>query len=61
MGYPIQFDSHLTLDRPLSPQHLAYLNQFVQIRRVSWSVEHLQAIPDPLREAVGLPLGEEGA
>lgn len=61
MRYPIQFDSHLTLDRPLSPQHLAYLNQFVQIRRVALSVEHLQAIPDPLREAVGLPLGEEGA
>lgn len=61
MRYPIQFDSHLTLDRPLLPQHLAYLKQFVQRRRIVLSVEYIQAIPDPLRDAVGLPLGEEGA
>ncbi len=60
-GYEIQFTGSLTLDRPLLPQHFAYLNRFVQIRHVTCSVEYLQDVPDPLREAVGLPLGPEGA
>ena len=61
IGYEIQFTGSLTLDKVLLPQHFAYLNRFVQIRHVTCSVEHLQDVPDPLREAVGLPLGPEGA
>ena len=59
--YTIQFAGSLTLNRPLLPAQAAYLNRFFQTRRVTCSVEHLSDIPDPLREAVGLPLGTEGA
>jgi hypothetical protein len=60
-SYTIQFESNLTLDRPFLPEHFAYLDRFVQTRRVTCSVEHLQNVPDLLREAADLPLGPEGA
>ena len=59
-GYKIQFAGSLTLNRPLQPAQAAYLNRFFQTRKVTCSVEHLSDISDPLREAVGLPLGFEG-
>jgi hypothetical protein len=45
----------------LKPEHAAYLKQFSGTRRMRRAAQKLKHCPDPLREAVGLPLGKEGA
>jgi hypothetical protein len=59
--YKIQFEGSVQLDRPLQPEQIAYLQRFLEIRRIAWSVDYIDALPDSLREAVGLPPGPEGA
>jgi hypothetical protein len=44
----------------LKPGHAAYLKQFSKVRRMRRAPRKLKHLPDPLREAVGLPLGKEG-
>ena len=61
MTYVTKLHGSFTFDRPLAPEHLAYLDAFANTRRVKRDVEQLLGVPDPLREAVGLPLGPEGA
>jgi hypothetical protein len=46
---------------PLQANHLAYLERFSQVRHMKRDVLLLEKMRDPLREAVGLPLGLEGA
>jgi hypothetical protein len=60
-SYFIQFAGSVSLDRPLQPAQAAYLQRFLLTRRVAWRVEQVEKLADPLREAVGLPLGPEGA
>lgn len=60
MGYVTWFEGHLKLDKPLAPHHLAYLKAFSSVPHVEWDINYLRDVPDPLREAVGLPLGENG-
>jgi hypothetical protein len=43
----------------LKPEHAAYLRLFNETRRMRRSPEKAGLLPDPVREAVGLPLGEE--
>jgi hypothetical protein len=45
----------------LKTEHAAYLKQFSRTRRMRRDPKQLKQLPDPLREAVGLPLGQEGA
>jgi hypothetical protein len=60
-NYHIQFTGSVLLDRPLQPAQTAYLQRFFATRRIMWLPEKVQDRADPLREAVNLPLGEEGA
>jgi hypothetical protein len=60
MGYCTDFRGHFKLERPLAPHHLAYLQAFNEAPHVRWNVDLVKEYPDPLREAVGLPLGENG-
>src|SRR5690242_19936535 len=60
MGYCTWFTGHFKLDRQLAPHHLAYLQAFNEAQHVHWNVDLVKNDPDPLREAVGLPLGENG-
>ena len=60
MGYGTWFTGHLNLEKKLSSHHLAYLQAFSETQHVQWNADLLQDEPDPLREAVGLPLGENG-
>lgn len=60
MGYATWFTGNLKLDKQLAPHHLAYLQAFNTAQHVCWDVERLKNEPDPVREAVGLPLGEYG-
>lgn len=61
MGISTRFDGAFRLDKPLSLAHQAYLRRFIRTRRMKRAVELLNGLPDPNREAVGLPLGAEGA
>jgi hypothetical protein len=44
----------------LTPEHAAYLKKFAETRRMKRDARKVQSLPDPIREAVGLPLGKEG-
>jgi hypothetical protein len=43
----------------LAPEHAAYLERFSGTRRLKRDPEVAKTIPDPIREAVGLPIGVE--
>lgn len=60
MGYTTDFVGRFKFDRPLAPEHLAYLLKFNRTRRMKRD-EGMTAIrPDPVRAAAGLPVGSEG-
>lgn len=58
MGYTTEFSSHFTVSPAMRPEHVAYLNKFAETRRMWRDVTVLATMPDPVRESVGLPLGE---
>ena len=60
MGYTTDFDGQFKLDKPLTEAQAAYLRQFQQTRRVKRDAASTEKRPDPLRIAVGLPVGVEG-
>ncbi len=60
MGYTTRFDGAFAIAPPLNAAQRDYLINFSEIERRAWPVEALADVPDPLREAVGLPLGEHG-
>lgn len=60
MGYTTDFTGKFNLDRPLEPIHAAYLRQFGSTRRMKRDEAKAELLPDPLRLAAGLPIGEEG-
>ncbi|MBD2773826.1 hypothetical protein [Iningainema tapete] len=60
MGYTTEFVGNFQLNRPLFDFEVLYLLEFARTRRVKRSPTILATIPDPGRDAVGLPLGEEG-
>jgi hypothetical protein len=45
----------------LRPEHAAYLLKFSETRRMRRDATKAARLPDPIREAAGLPVGEEGA
>jgi uncharacterized protein (TIGR02996 family) len=45
----------------LRPEHAAYLRQFGDTRRMKRDAALLEGVADPVREAVGVPVGVEGA
>lgn len=61
MGYTTDFEGRFNLDRPLAPEHKAYLEAFAGTRRMGRDVTLVAKLPDPLREAVDLPAGPQGA
>ncbi len=60
MGYTTAFEGTFTLDRPLTPDHAAYLKQFADTRRMKRDEQKIMTLLDPVRTAVGLPPGLEG-
>lgn len=61
MGYTTDFTGQFTLDKPLTSAHAAYLKQFSETRRMKRDEKVAATLSDPVREAVGLPVGAEGA
>ena len=61
MGYHTSFEGQFDLDKELKPEHIAYLEAFANTRRMKRDPSKAEALADPIREAVGLPIGPEGA
>ena len=61
MGYDSSFEGSFLLDRPLTPEHKTYLSKFAETRRMKRNKHGAENLPDPVREAVGLPIGIDGA
>jgi hypothetical protein len=61
MGYSTDFEGRFSVSPAFKPEHEAYLNAFADTRRMKRDAEVTAKRPDPLREAVGLPVGPQGA
>ena len=57
----IVYEGTFVFDTPLQPAHRRYLQRFHSNRCVKWFEEQVEYLPDPLRMAVGLPIGPDGA
>ena len=60
MGYTTDFSGSLSLDKPLTDAHAAYLQKFAETRRMKRDQTIASKLPDPVRVAVGLPIGNQG-
>ena len=60
MGYTTDFTGDLTISPPLTPDQAMYLKQFNETRRMRRDEKIAATLSDPLRVAVGLPIGVEG-
>lgn len=60
MGYTTDFEGAFALDRPLAPEQRRYLKAFARTRRMKRDAARAAKLEDPVREAAGLPVGEEG-
>lgn len=60
MGYNTEFYGSFELSEPLSFEHKNYLRKFADTRRMRRNESILSKFKDPIREAVGLPVGVEG-
>jgi hypothetical protein len=60
MGYTTTFRGRFDLDRPLQAEHAAYLTAFSETRRMKRNPLVAATIPDLTRDAVGLPVGDDG-
>ncbi|MFB2923674.1 MULTISPECIES: hypothetical protein [Aerosakkonema] len=59
MGYTTEFEGAFYLDKRLFDSEFLYLLEFSRTRRMKRDVTILADVPDPAREAVRLPLGED--
>lgn len=60
MGYTTDFIGNLSFDKPVDKNHEEYINQFSNTRRMQRNEALCETRPDPIRKAVGLPVGEQG-
>jgi hypothetical protein len=60
MGYTTDFNGEFSCTPALSPEHRVFLKQFGDTRRMKRDAEKASLLPDPIREAVGLPIGVDG-
>ncbi|MFA5234770.1 MAG: hypothetical protein WC390_10255 [Sulfurimonas sp.] len=60
MGYSADFGGQFDLNKPLAPEHLAYLKAFSISRRMKRNAKIVEGCSDPVRIAAGLPIGLEG-
>lgn len=60
MGYETEFDGSILIEPSLQGHHRAYLQAFFNTRRMKRDPLKVAKLPDPKREAVGLPPGEDG-
>ena len=61
MGYTTEFFGEFELDKELTPAQIDYLKAFNDTRRMIRDPVIAEGYSDPKREAVGLPIGNQGA
>lgn len=59
--YQTRLFGRFTLDKPLTTTHAEYLHAFSEKPHMRWYTDKIALLPDPVRAAVGLPLGDGGA
>lgn len=60
MGYTTDFYGVWEVTPALTRSQADYLRAFAWGRRVTWNPVTLEGVADPIREAVGLPIGHQG-
>jgi hypothetical protein len=60
MGYHTDFNGQFDLNKPLKPEHMAYLCAFNQSRRMKRNASVTEALSDPYRNDANLPVGIDG-
>lgn len=60
MGYTTDFCGELIIKPKIKEQHTAYINKFNETRRMKRNPEVAITMPDPIRSAADLPIGDEG-
>lgn len=60
MGYTTVFTGSFKLSKVVAPAHKAYLTAFARTRRVKRDEGKAELLSDPVRKAVGLPIGPDG-
>jgi hypothetical protein len=58
--YTTEFEGRFKLSKPLTSDQVNYLNAFSDVRHMRRRTSMVLLLPDPKREAVGLPAGTEG-
>lgn len=61
MGYSTDFFGHFDVTPALNSAQVDYLKAFNDSRRMGRDPVAAATLPDPVREAVGLPIGPQGA
>jgi uncharacterized protein (TIGR02996 family) len=59
MGYSTDFEGQMIFDKPLTEVQARYIRQLSRTRRMKRDPEKTAKLEDPVRKAVGLPLGDE--
>jgi len=60
MGYTTDFTGRFEISPPMRPVHMNYINKFSNTRRMGRNALMVSKMPDPVREAAGLPVGIQG-
>lgn len=60
MGYHTNFTGKFVFDKPLTDAQREYLAKFAETRRMKREGAAASLLPDPVREAVSLPIGVQG-
>ena len=60
MGYTTNFKGKFKVSTPLNQDQINYLEAFSSTRRMRRDEKKLASMPDPIRKAVGLPVGFDG-
>jgi len=60
MGYTTEYYGVFKLSKPLTAAQAAYLKAFSETRRMARRSEVVEAMDDPVRQAVNLPVGDDG-
>lgn len=59
MGYTTEFDGFFEFNRKLTDEEYEYLTRFSETRRMKRNPDITETFRDPVRLAVGLPIGEK--
>lgn len=60
MGYTTEFEGAFEFSTPVAPEHMTYLQTFSEVRHMKRDSAKAEQLPDPVRVAAGLTIGQYG-